>query len=97
MGLCFEAIDYFITSYEYINHATREAKIKKILEYLYIKHYSVLSSRAAVLSFFELLVKLFDSNAAKFLNIELQNQPIVLSRFLDKDVAYLPQNDKSIV
>lgn len=58
MSLVIEIIDQFLTSYELINHSTRELKLSKLIEYLYIKHYSVLSSRAAIISIFCQIIKL---------------------------------------
>lgn len=66
LTLVTKILDHFLTSYELINHPTRESKLAKLIEHLYIKHYSSLSSRPGVLAIFAHLIKLSEGFTAKY-------------------------------
>ncbi len=57
LTLIIEILDQFLIAYELIPHQTRELKLKKLLEHLYITHYSSLKPRGAILSIYSQIIK----------------------------------------
>jgi hypothetical protein len=66
LTLVIKIFDHFLTSNELSNHPTRESKLAKLIEHLYIKHYSSLSSRPAILAIFAHLIKLSEGSTTKY-------------------------------
>jgi hypothetical protein len=97
LGLVIEIFDNFMTSYELMSHQTREAKLNRLLEHLYIKHYSELNSRAAVLAIFAHIAKLAEGATSKYLLQHFLDSPFTLNKIIEHEVAYVPSNDRCMV
>ena len=85
------------TAYELIPHATRESKLKRLLEYLYITHYSSLRCRPGLLSLYSQLAKHAEGATCKYLAQHLLDSHFTLSKLVENDVAYLPANDRPML
>ena len=93
-----EIFDQFITSYELISSPTRELKLQRIFEYIYVKHYSKVSGRAGAVALLGQLIKVSEgSTLAKFIVNKIIDGSFTLSKLIEKEVAYVPANDYSIV
>ena len=96
-SLTAELLDHFITSHELINAASRELKLLRIFENIYVKHYSVISGRAGAVALLAHLIKFSEGASAKLILQKVVSGSFALSRIFDKEVAYVPSNDRSIV
>ena len=92
MSLILEIIDLFVTSYQLINHNTRQIKLIKFLENIYIKHYTSLSSRPALITIYAAIIRFSESSSAKFLSSYLLDNGFILNKYMERDIAYVPNN-----
>ena len=90
-------MDQFITSHELISASSRELKLLRIFENIYVKHYSVISGRAGAVALLSHLIKFAEGASAKLILQKVVDGSFTLSRILEKEVAYVPKNDRSIV
>lgn len=97
LALVIEILDQFLTAYELIPHQTREQKLKRLMEYIYVLHYSSLKSRPAILSIYSQIIKLAEGSTCKYLSTHILDSHFTLSKLFENEVAYIPQNDRSII
>ena len=83
LGLIIEILDQFSTAYELITHQTREMKLRRLLEYIYITHYSSLKSRAAIISIYSQLLKHAEGSTCKYLSLHLLDGHFTLNKLLE--------------
>lgn len=60
-------------------------------------HYSSLKSRPAILSIYSQIIRLAEGATCKYLSIHILDSHFTLSKLFENEVAYIPQNDRSII
>jgi hypothetical protein len=80
LGLAVEIIDQFLTGYELIVHQTREQKLRRMLDHIYITHYESLKSRPAIISIYGHILKLSEGATCRFLASNLLDSHFTLNK-----------------
>ena len=93
LALVIKIIDHFLTSYDMLIHPTREAKLTRLLEHLFLKHYSEVASRPAILALYAHIIKLGEGNTSKYLLHNFLEGSFTLNKLWQNEVAYVPTSD----